>query len=148
MVFSMQLLLKQLRNLEQIQGVGSLSLADKALNYARKIGLSWKLEISSTKEYGDLHLMQVQPNSLRTVYIPPPIPKLLPGKLGDTPQNPYSALPYSPRLTLYVSFCFWITGTPIKTLMSLTCKASKKRKEPRRLPRGTRQKVELYSISL
>lgn len=31
---------------------------------------------------------------------------------------------------------------------SLTCKASKKRKEPSRRPRGTRQNVELYSISL
>lgn len=60
-----------------------VTLADKAFNYARKIGLSWKLEISSTKEYGDLLLMQVCYASLTQF----PIPKLLPGKFGDTSQK-------------------------------------------------------------
>lgn len=37
---------------------------------------------------------------------------------------------------------------PVLWSSGLTCRASRKRKEPSRRPRGTRQKVELWSISL
>lgn len=107
--------------------------------------LRWKFKsLRQKRSASNASLTQFCQDSLHSI---PSNSKAAARKVGRHPPKKinYSESSTSPQLTLYIWFCFWTTGTPT---WSLTCKASKKRKEPRRLPRGTRQNVELYSISL